>query len=345
MKKRILSLFSAFIIAFSLFPCAIAQVSADEHHTYSVKYVPEMGEWRVQQSSSWDSSKENGNMDYLWGNLQDGDSLMIIGDEISPAFGDLKIEKKLANLTLSGVTSSIIVYARQNISEIYVLKGTVASLNGSYDTIYVYDNSSCNINNDVKKLQISGETSMKMNVTVFGKVDFCQIDNRGNVLSTMYYVVPGTLKVVDGEIKTDAANYSTNGQSNNPYNDTPQKNNNDPAFNIAPVGSTPPKSAKVSNPLKVKGKTATVKYSKLKKKTQKLSLKKIIKTVKKGQGKITYTKVKGSKKILINSKTGKVTIKKGLKKGTHKIKIKVSAAGNDKYKSASKTVSVKIKVK
>ena len=211
--KKILATFLAAAILVALPGIGTLTVSPAEPHTYSVKYIPEKGEWRVQQLSSWDSSRENGNMDYLWGNLQDGDSLVILGDENSPAFGDLKIEKKLANLTLFAVTSSIIVYAQQNISEIYVLKGTVASLNGSYDTVYVYDNSACNVNNDVKKLQISGETSMKMSVTALGKVDFCQIDNRGNVLATMYNVAPGTLKVVDGENKTDAASYSASGNT------------------------------------------------------------------------------------------------------------------------------------
>ena len=40
---------------------------------------------------------------------------------------------------------------------------------------------------------------------------------------------------------------------------------------------------------------------------------------------------------------GKVTVKKGLKKGTYKVKVK--AAGNKNYKAATKTVTFKIKVK
>ncbi|MBR2547411.1 MAG: hypothetical protein IKF07_04390 [Eubacterium sp.] len=57
-------------------------------------------------------------------------------------------------------------------------------------------------------------------------------------------------------------------------------------------------------------------------------------------------KVKGSRKISINKKTGKITIKKGLKKGTYKVKIKVKAAGNDKYKASKwKKVTCKIRVR
>ena len=52
------------------------------------------------------------------------------------------------------------------------------------------------------------------------------------------------------------------------------------------------------------------------------------------------------KKFSVNAKTGKITVKKRLKKGTYKVKVKVKAAGNANYKaSAWKTVTFKVKVK
>ena len=54
----------------------------------------------------------------------------------------------------------------------------------------------------------------------------------------------------------------------------------------------------------------------------------------KGQGNKTYVKVSGNKKIKINKKTGKITVKKGLKKGTYKVKVKIKAAGNKNFKSS-----------
>lgn len=98
------------------------------------------------------------------------------------------------------------------------------------------------------------------------------------------------------------------------------------------------------NPIKVTAKTATVKYKKLKKKTQKLSMSKVI-AVSNAQGKVTYKKISGNKKILINNKIRKVTLKKGLKKGTYKVKVKVTAAGNSDYKAKSKTVTFRVKVR
>ena len=98
---------------------------------------------------------------------------------------------------------------------------------------------------------------------------------------------------------------------------------------------------KANNPLVVKAKNKKVKYKKVKKKKQNITAI----TVTKSQGKVTYAKVSGSKKITINKYTGKITIKKKTKKGTYKIKLKVTAAGNKNYKAGNKIVTLTIKVK
>jgi len=120
----------------------------------------------------------------------------------------------------------------------------------------------------------------------------------------------------------------------------------------AQIAAEKAKKNKKVNTLTVKGKTAKIKYSKLKKKKQTIVRSKLI-TVSKAQGKVTYKKVsvgsktinkKYGKKISINAKTGKVTVGKGLKKGTYKVKTKVTAAGNNNYKALTKTVTFTIKV-
>ena len=99
---------------------------------------------------------------------------------------------------------------------------------------------------------------------------------------------------------------------------------------------------KIKQSIIVKTKKVKVKQKKLKKKKQ------IVKaiTVKNAQGKVNYIKIKkgSSPKLSINKKSGKILIKKGTKKGTYKIKVKVVAAGNSKYESTYKVVMVKIKV-
>lgn len=106
---------------------------------------------------------------------------------------------------------------------------------------------------------------------------------------------------------------------------------------------------KKAQPMSVKAKTVKLKAKKLKKKKQTIARKKAI-TVTKAQGKVTYKKVKVNKKkyakkFTINKKTGKITVKKGVKKGLYKMTVKVSAAGNGTYKAGAKSVVVKIRVR
>ena len=105
-----------------------------------------------------------------------------------------------------------------------------------------------------------------------------------------------------------------------------------------------PQTVVKDNPMTVKGKTASIRYAKLKKNDLTIKTGKVMR-VKKAQGTLTYKKLSGSSKIRINSGTGKVTVKKGLKKKTYKVKVRVSDSGNALYKAGSKTVTFKIRIK
>ena len=104
------------------------------------------------------------------------------------------------------------------------------------------------------------------------------------------------------------------------------------------------KCAKYKNTLSVKGKKVTVKYSKLKKSYQILSRNSVL-SVTKAKGTLSYSKVSGNKNIGISKSTGMIRVKKGLKKGTYKIVVKATAAGNASYKSATKKATITIVVK
>ena len=67
-------------------------------------------------------------------------------------------------------------------------------------------------------------------------------------------------------------------------------------------------------------------------------------SVKNAAGKVTFKKLSGNKKVTI-SKAGKVTVKKGLKKGTCKVKVLVTDPGNDIIDTSSAKVTLTIKVK
>ena len=121
----------------------------------------------------------------------------------------------------------------------------------------------------------------------------------------------------------------------------------------ATKSETTPVTGKWANPLNVKGKTVKVKYKKLKKKSQNLAAARVITFVQEGQGELSYKLIsakKGKKsfkkKFKVNAGTGRLTVKKGLKKGTYKVKVGVSAAGSDTYMPSDVgPVTITIKVK
>lgn len=103
---------------------------------------------------------------------------------------------------------------------------------------------------------------------------------------------------------------------------------------------------KAENPLSASGRKAVVKFKKLKKRAQTVAVSKVIAFRKASGGTLSFRKVSGNKKITINQKTGKVTVKKGMKKGSYKVKVKVSDAGNNNYEPSEwKTVAFSIIIK
>ena len=94
------------------------------------------------------------------------------------------------------------------------------------------------------------------------------------------------------------------------------------------------------NNISVKAKTVTVKAGKkVNIKTRKAF------TVKNAKGRVRYKKLKGNNKVKVLS-NGKVSVKKGLKKGkTYKIKVRITSASTSKYEEVVRDVVLKLKVK
>lgn len=101
---------------------------------------------------------------------------------------------------------------------------------------------------------------------------------------------------------------------------------------------------KAENTLVIEGKNIKVKASNL-------SKKKLVREILKGidinnyEGSLSFKKKKGSQKILINKTSGKITIKKGLKKGRYKVLLAVTASGNENYNKMTKEVTFIVVVK
>lgn len=101
------------------------------------------------------------------------------------------------------------------------------------------------------------------------------------------------------------------------------------------------KISKAAPVLKTKITSKTIAYNTLKKNAQVFTLGASVNS----KGTLTYTKVSGNSAFTVNKTNGKITVKKGLKKGTYKINVKISAKAKGNYNAGSKTVSVTVKVK
>lgn len=116
----------------------------------------------------------------------------------------------------------------------------------------------------------------------------------------------------------------------------------DDKYEAAASGKVQITIAKAANTLKAKAKKKTFKVRA--KKNTVIAKKKAFK-VTGNKGKVTFKKLKGNKKIKI-SKSGKITVKKGLRKGRiYTLKVRVTAAGDANYMAGSKAVALKIRVR
>ena len=101
------------------------------------------------------------------------------------------------------------------------------------------------------------------------------------------------------------------------------------------------KIAKKAPTIKTKIGTKNLSYNTLKKRAQVFTLGTSVNS----KGTLTYKKLSGSSAVSVNSKTGKLTVKKGLKKGTYRVKVQIKSAAKGNYTAGSITVTVTVRVK
>ena len=101
------------------------------------------------------------------------------------------------------------------------------------------------------------------------------------------------------------------------------------------------KIAKKAPTIKTKIGTKNRSYNTLKKRAQVFTLGTSVNS----KGTLTYKKLSGSSAVSVNSKTGKLTVKKGLRKGTYRVKVQIKSAAKGNYTAGSRTVTVTVRVK
>ena len=176
--------------------------------TFTVKYLTSLLEWRVQPLADFDEGKGTGDLGYLYSNVKDGDTVVIVGDASAPAL-ELSVGAKLNNVTIYGAPNGVTFKSGSEVTDAYVLKGSIATLDGTFKNVHVYDDSSCNILKNADLVQACKESKMEMNIVAVGTVAHFQTVDNGKVLKDYYSFGANTLRVEKGELKTAATSYST----------------------------------------------------------------------------------------------------------------------------------------
>ncbi len=129
------------------------KVSAAEPITYSVKYVPDLHQWRFQAgTSTFDDNAYHRELYYLYQALKEGDLVVVYNDSTESTSLDLGTTH-LGNLTVASSKAFSVIYSG-DIDDCYILAGAACSVNADVKNAYVYDSVVCNFNKNVEELKI-----------------------------------------------------------------------------------------------------------------------------------------------------------------------------------------------
>lgn len=190
------------------------KVSAEGPTTHLVIYDKDSKQWSCRVGgSSWDDSKpaEHWETYYLENQtFKDGDILVIEGNPNDDAGLSLDMgNHRISNLTIKSDTTVIPIIAG-SIDECYILNHSTASITGSITNAYVYDESAVTFCSDVANLNIIGtEVEVHASVGCQGTVGHLIAKDDTWVRYECYNIAKGRLDVEKGDLKTDAAYYST----------------------------------------------------------------------------------------------------------------------------------------
>ncbi len=186
--------------------------------TYSLKYVESLGEWRFQEGS-WSESGYDMGLYYMYQNIKDGDTIVIVGGH---QHLDIDLNVRLSNLTT--YDCGTIVVKANGIDEVYILTQSTVAINSNVTYAEVYGSATVNFNNNVGTLKVlnTKENLLYASVNVLGTVDYLYCGGKDYAHYELYNFEVGSLAIADGSLKTDASKFS-----------------NTPVVTPAPAPSTP----------------------------------------------------------------------------------------------------------
>lgn len=114
-------------------------------------------------------------------------------------------------VNLSSITfnhSHLAVITAKSVENVYVLRDSVAAINGDVKNAHVYDNAVVNFNNNVTNLYITKEICGQQTIAVVGTVDYVKTSDAEKIYNEMYNFQANSFRQEEGILKTDASKYS-----------------------------------------------------------------------------------------------------------------------------------------
>lgn len=202
--KTLVSLLAAAALLLMVPGAKALQAAAAEPVTYSLKYVEDKGEWRFHIGAWDDNNAGHRELYYLKESIKDGDIIVIEGGEHGLT---LELPVNLNNITFNHSHSAAITV--KSVENVYVLRDSVAAVNGDVVNAHVYDNAIVNFNNNVTNLYITKERSGEQSIAVIGTVAYVKTSDAEKVYNELYNFQANSFRQEKGILKTDASLYST----------------------------------------------------------------------------------------------------------------------------------------
>lgn len=206
--KTLVSLLAAAALLLMLPGAKAMQATAAESVTYSLKYVESNEEWRYE-IGAWDDAAGHRELYYLKESIKDGDVIVIESGEHGLT---LELPVNLNSITFNHASGAAIT--AKSVENVYVLRDSVAAVNGDVTNAYVYDNAVANFNNNVTNLYITKERSAEQSIAVIGTVAYVKTGDAEKTYSEFYNFQANSFRQEKGIFKTDASMYSTTPSGN-----------------------------------------------------------------------------------------------------------------------------------
>ena len=201
--KTLVSLLAAAAMLLLMPNTDLPQVSAAEPVTYSLKYVEANNEWRYQVGPWDDNNSGHRELYYLKESIKDGDVIVVEGGDQGLT---LELPVNLSSITFNH--SHLAVITAKSVENVYVLRDSVAAINGDVKNAHVYDNAVVNFNNNVTNLYITKEICGQQTIAVVGTVDYVKTSDAEKIYNEMYNFQANSFRQEEGILKTDASKYS-----------------------------------------------------------------------------------------------------------------------------------------